>query len=530
MEIVNERDSKVAQLNRSQAMIQIINANVTYSVWPRASGKTSGGIGPRVVNLSEKMPGSQIGLVCDSFERIEKVLLPGLEAYWNEELGLVPGVDYVSHVKPPDEWLRGVLYIPKKWDRVTTFASGFLIPEVSLNVSGSANGFNLQAVIGDEVKYWDEKKFNSEVKPAIRGGRKKYGHLPEFQSQWLFTDKFPSKGADISWVLNKKKGVDPEAADVVYTLQLYAYQLQDELRSCSRDRGYAIKKELEQLENILAELRKDLVYYSDALAYENKDVLGDKYYRDQRRDLPKYEFEVAIENKDPDRAITPFYPDFGKPHFYRAKEVFDPNKPLIIALDYQYSITPIGVAQRGPLAGSPYSTLNIANSLHTVHPEGLTAALDAFCERHILHTTKIAFYVFDQTAIGRSALGTTFKDTVANHLLKKGWSVIEVYMGDTPDHDIKYEKFKEVLANTGDGAVRVNEEYNEFMIGSIQMAPAKIVNGKTKKDKSSELQNSKVPAEKATHYSDVFDQILWAVSVLDLVPLNEDPGLPLSAG
>ncbi|MGN6293754.1 MAG: hypothetical protein ACTHMV_13505 [Chitinophagaceae bacterium] len=506
-----------------------MNPNVLYCLAPRASGKTSGGIGPRIVRLSEVMPRSQIGLVTDSFERIDKVLLPGLEAYWNEELGLIPDVDYVVHKKPPDHWPKP-FFIPKKWDRVTSFSSGFILCEISLNVSGSGNGFNLQAVIGDEVKYWDEKKFNSEVKPAIRGGRKKFGHLPEFQSQWFFSDKFPSKGADITWVLRKKDTIDQQKVDIVYTLQMEIFRLQQESKDLSRDRRYEADKKIRHIESILLELRKDLVYYCDALPYENIEILGEKYYRDQKRDLPTYEYEVAIENKDPDRAIKPFYPDFSEDHFYNTREIYDPNLPLIIALDYQYSITPIGAAQYFPLDGSPYSTVNIVNSLHTLHPAGMIAALDAFCDRHKDHATKIVYYVYDQTAIGRNPYGTTFKDTVIDHLTLAGWVVIDIYMGDTPDHDIKYEKIKEMLTIKGDMAVRVSRQFNKNMIRSIQLAPAKIVQGKTKKDKASELETAKTPPEDATHYSDVFDQLLWAIIQLRIVPLSDDPGLDISIG
>jgi hypothetical protein len=41
-------DSVQVNLHNSQALIQIINANVTYCAWQRAGGKTGGGIGPRV--------------------------------------------------------------------------------------------------------------------------------------------------------------------------------------------------------------------------------------------------------------------------------------------------------------------------------------------------------------------------------------------------------------------------------------------------------------------------------------------------
>ncbi|WP_132053773.1 hypothetical protein [Pseudocnuella soli] len=68
-------DSKEASINVSQALIHNIRPNVCYNLWPRANGKTSSGIGPRILHLSETMPRSQLGLVADTLERIDKNLI-----------------------------------------------------------------------------------------------------------------------------------------------------------------------------------------------------------------------------------------------------------------------------------------------------------------------------------------------------------------------------------------------------------------------------------------------------------------------
>jgi hypothetical protein len=521
-------DIKETELNRSQALVHLINANVTYCLWPRASGKTSGGIGPRILHLSEVMPRSQVLMVADSFERIEKVLWPGIEAYLNAELGLVADIDYVVHKKPPEYWAKPY-FIPAKYDHVICFATGFCLCEVSLNVSGSGNGYNAQAVIADEVKYFDELKFKSEVRPAIRGGSKRWGHLPEFQSMWFFTDKFPSKGANIHWVLSKKKEANKEDADIIYTLQLAVLRLQEEIgQVTSNEAIYDRLKKIDLYEEVMREKRMDLVYYSDALPYENFENLGEKYFRDLKRDLTKYEYEVAIENKDPDKAITPFYPDLSPVHFYKSKADYDPNKALIITLDYQYSITPVVTGQFGRLAGSAYTTLNGIRSMHVLHPLGITGALTNWCDDFKYHNLKLVYYLFNQTAVGRSPYGTTFKDTVVNFLTQNGWAVVEKYMGDTPDHDIKYEVIKKHLTNNADGAPRLNEDTNFYLKKSLEMTDAVLVNGKTKKDKSSE-KSKKTPPEFSTHYSDAWDDLVWGACELKLVPLSDDPGLDITA-
>lgn len=526
--LVQDPNVKQAYLNRSQAMLHLINPNVAYCLWPRASGKTSGGIGPRINHLSEVMPRSQILLVSDKYERIHDVLVPGIENYWNEELGLIDGWDYVKFKKPPDYFKKPIFPL-SKFDHVVSFSSGIAMCAISLKVEGSGNGFNAQALIGDEAKFFNERKIKMEVSPAIRGAKKQFGHLPEFQSRWYFTDKWEERGSSIQWLLKKKKEVDWKKIDIVYTLSLEYIKLSTELQQCkSNDGKYRAKAKLIEIERTLNHLRKDLVYYSDALPYENLEVLGEKYFRDQKRELTEYEYEVAIENKDPNRSITPFYPDLGKVHFYQSKSDYNPNRSLIIALDYQFKITPVVTAQFGRLPGSPYTTLNFLSSLHSLHPQGMEAAMSSWCDLHETHPTKIVYYIYDHTAIGRSPWGKTFKDFVVNYLISRAWSVIEVYTGEAPDHDIKYEVIKKWLAITTDKAVRLNETTNPFLKIALEKTSAILVNGKTKKDKSSEKSET-VPPEFSTHYPDVFDQIIHGVLELELVPITDDPGLDISA-
>lgn len=117
--------------------------------------------------------------------------------------------------------------------------------------------------------------------------------------------------------MRKEKSVDWETVQTVYELQLYVFGLQrDAEEAASESTKYRIEKEIAECEELLCELRKDLVYYRDAEPYENLEVLSEKFFRDLRRDLTEYEFDVAVLNLDPDKAIEPFYPDFSPVHLY----------------------------------------------------------------------------------------------------------------------------------------------------------------------------------------------------------------------
>ncbi len=96
--------------------------------------------------------------------------------------------------------------------------------------------------------------------------------------------------------------------DIVYALQMSVFEKERELEACtSESTQYRKQQEIDEIEALLRQLRMDLVYYCDALPYEKLEVLGEKYFQDQKRDLSKYEYEVAIESMDPDKAIEPFY-------------------------------------------------------------------------------------------------------------------------------------------------------------------------------------------------------------------------------
>jgi hypothetical protein len=107
----------------------------------------------------------------------------------------------------------------------------------------------------------------------------------------------------------------------------------------------------------------------------------------------------------------------------------------------------------------------------------------------------------------------------------RGWTVIEHYTGDAPDHEDKWREMKQWLIKQGDYAVMVNKNTCYQMILSIEQSPAKLVGGKTQKDKKTE-KNINFPAEESTHFSDAFDMILWAIFMYDIINSQTGTGIP----
>jgi hypothetical protein len=219
------------------------------------------------------------------------------------------------------------------------------------------------------------------------------------------------------------------------------------------------------------------------------------------------EYEVAIENKDPDKVEHCFYPTFTAQNKYWNIEDYDPNKEFYGAMDYNFRICPLPVVQIGALGDSVYETCNVVDYVYVLHPKGIEDAVDEFCTRYKAHNKKEFHFIYDHTAIGRNPMKITFKDVVVNSFERNGWVVYEHPIGQAPDHELKFENIKPWLLNNADYAVRLNAVKCDVLIKSIEQSPAKIVSGVTKKDKDTE-KDLNFPAEESTHGSDAFDMLL----------------------
>lgn len=522
--MVNE-DEKIIKLTKSQALLKLVNPNVCYALWPRGSGKTNA-IGDRVEHLSEVMPRSQILLFSDTFKRLEERIVPNILAYFQNEIGLIENEDFIAFRKPPEHFDKPITPI-KVFDNVITFSSGLSLCLASQAVPGSANAYNAQAMIVDEAKYCKEQIINTEALPALRGAYDQFGHLPEYRSHWYFTDKF---GENISWLLAKKSHSDSKKINAVITLALEVIRLSEKVKSSnSTHTQYDYLHKLQPLEELLQRVRRELVFYSDAAPYENIENLGEKYFRDLKRDLSAYEYGISVENKNPDKAEHSFYPELSSiNHYHTIHHDVDKSGSLIIALDYNWRITPMVVAQFNQLPDRAYTTLNVVAAIHTLHPHGgIEHTVNAFAEYFKQHPNKHVYFVYDHTAVGKRPDGATFAKIVCSALAQAGWDVTEVYMGQAPHHDIKFEQFKKFFKNSADMAITLNQVNAAPLITSVENASAVISMGKTKKDKSQEKNLSLDPVAQ-TDYSDAFDQILWAVLQMKLITPGPSFVMPMA--
>ncbi len=507
--------SKTLAFNRSQAIIHLVNANVTHNLWPRGNGKTEGGAGPRIQHLSNVMPRSQIIFYSDKYERIEGALIPNVMGFLKNEMALVEDEDYVVFKKPPDNWVKPY-NVPRKFDRVVSFKTGMALCCAASSVDGSANGFNGQAAIIDETKFVSEHRIKSQLYKALRGQFKRFGHLAEYRSVWSFSDKFEG---DVSWILKIRNKQNNELVASVLTMALEVNRLKIENTKpdINETAWYKNKKRITELEIKLTNTRKRLVFVCDARPFENIEILGKKFYSDAKRDCKtRYEYDIAILNKDPDQVEHTFYPARNaNKHNHKLINDTNEHQPLCVAMDYQWRITPMVVGQWGLLPARTEETFNIVNGIHTLHPDGgIEKTVKAFCEYYKTRMDRTVYYLYDHTAVGKRPDGACFKDIATNTWISEGWTVIECYMGPAPEHHLKHEDIKMMMQ---EDRIMFNElKTSDNLLESMKNAAAKTVNGKTRKDKGGEKNLSKDPVTQ-TDYSDAFDMLVWGVVKMRLV-------------
>jgi hypothetical protein len=501
---------------------RLISANETYMLAARGTFKTSRGISLYCIDKIYEMPRSSGVGVGLSYEHLGDNTLPPLLQAW-DEFGFVHGEHYVVGKKPPKEWPKPYLgVINEKYDHLISWHNGTVIHLVSLAKKASANGISAQWGFFDEVKFMKEKELQDEIFPVFRGNEKQFKHCGGYLSKFFATDK-RADPAMIKWLLGKKALNDDNKNQIVISLQLHLNDLKGQYNAAGKSKKAELKPQINAVEVRLAKLRGNMVHYVEVSGYDVVYAHGERWLKDKQRNMKQNEFEVAIENKDPDKPGESFYPDFDQAiHTYDSTTIdINPMLPFIIASDYQHSVAPIPICQLSKLPGHTTTTLNYVDAVHTLEPQGLQDAVQMFCDKHKTHMRKTVYYIYDHTAIGKRVDADRYCVTVTRTLKANGWHVIEVYTGQAPGHYQKYLDTREWLSiKDGPSQIYINRSRCKKLIISITSSPARTKHdGRTEKDKASEREASLDQSE-TTHFSDAFDMINHAVLKLKRITAN----------
>lgn len=346
---------------------------VKVMVAPRGWGKSTE-IALITYEWVRLMPRGKVFFSSTTFEQIDNNVLPPVREKW-AELGLRENIHYVVGKTPPPNWWTPYK-IPKKYDRVITFFNGFTIQLLSAERMNSRRGGSYDAGIIDEAAFVKYAAFKSILSASIRGN---LGRFPKevHRSLILFTSR-PRK-IEHQWV-------------------------------------YLFRE--------LAKKKPETVLYVEGGGYDNKAVLGEDWYEEQRDNMGEIEFLIEVMNKDVQELPNGFYNKYrSHRHEYSpTRDVrnrmtdIDSNALLEISIDYGGWFSCMLVFQEDYEANREY-----LKRRYWIKTENIEELVDQFCEDNKEHGFKYVRIYGEPRMWDRGAKGKIIT-TITDRLDHNGWS------------------------------------------------------------------------------------------------------------
>jgi hypothetical protein len=513
-------------LNKPQLRSLFYKARVQVDRWSRGTGK-SFNHGNRIKGIVGEMPRSKNAIEGETFEQVLTKTLPGVVESL-EKLGYYEGVHYVLNRRPPAKWERAY-QPPAKYDNTMAWYNGTLFQILTEQREGSGRGLNLDSVTADEGLTLDKDKLQKGTIPASRGRRKEFMHSRYYHSVHISSSK--GFGKNDRWIADYGKyyaelGVNYSALQnqiVKAELALIDSENADERRKIWKE-ILALKSNLKWFPSPTG------FFYNEADVFDNIQNFGWQPLKVMRTTMTDLNFLVEVLNMDYNGLETCFYGSYSDlTHLYRAPNInffenFDydlkkvkewrpnslkdtdllSNLPIDISCDYGSVINCLVASQ------SYFNTDWILNGMF-VKRELIDVLIENFCEYYRFHKTKRVNYIFDHTAKPTHASSKVpYYEIVRNVLIKNGWEVNLIDIGQAPHHHEKHTLINLALSER-DGRlnkIRFNQDNCGNLISSIKNAGIRQGKNGFEKDKSGELGDI-LYREQATDFSDAFDTMIW---------------------
>lgn len=512
--------------NKPQRLTQLIGANTTVIVAGRRTGKTDSIAAPFVLRNMQRMAGSTGGIVVPTFRHGLTNTIPGLLTAW-KRWGFIEGVHYVVGKRPPKSFGAPIID-PKYYEHVISFYNGSVAIILSQDRPGAANSLTLSWVLVDEAKFINYDKLKDEVFPA-NGGIKSHFGKHSFNHAVMILSDMPQtqKG---SWFLHYREKMDVELIETIKGTVYQIWKTKERIRAMQAAGkavpGY-LQSYLRKMDRDLNRMRSVAVYYKEYSSIENLQLLGENYIKQMKRDLTPLTFQTSILCQRIGIAKDGFYSSMRERHKYdasdfeyldslgwhpdpsaidsRADRDVDPDAPICIGMDYNANINWI-------VAGQPRGKkLLVLKSFYVKYERKLPELVADFCAYYMHHREKTVVFYYDATALGSNYAVNEqdFRWVIVNEFERRGWQVIDVYLGNPMKHDEKY-----LLINQGfSGKNRLmpffNRQNNDDLILAVQTAGVERGRNGFRKNKSGEKleENEENLLEHRTDGTDAFDTL-----------------------
>lgn len=523
-------DRRKVYFHPGQMEMMAVSANIEVLIAPRGWGKSAGVDAPRIVRNVFAMPGSVGAILSPTYLKLLTNTLPPVFATF-KRLGYYRDVHYTVGRKAPKKMGFAMPHTePEDWSHTIHFFNGSIIQMLSFDRNMSANSMSIDYFIGFEARFLDRQKIKEEVMPANRGNLSLFSGCPWHHSYLLTTDMPTTQQG--SWLFEYEARMNSQLIDVIKHTYLEVQDVKLELSQKPNSEHF--KRKLKQLQKEMSIMRSNAVFYKEADPFENLDLLGEKFFRDMKRDLPPLIFQTSVLNRRAKKIENGFYSSLNeKIHVYvqndnlyldnieykvdkfnnndcRRDGDIDKEQPLCIALDYNAAINSLVCGQTD---GRGMRTLS---SFFVKTPQKIDDLVIAFCKYYSHLPLHEVVYYYDHTAVWKTPLDNiSLAEAVMQSFERMGWYVHGVHIGQAIRHNLKYLYINKALRGDNDFLFPTfNRDNNEYLLLAMNLTGVRQGRNGFEKDKSLEHKPDTAdhPDEKKTHITDAWDTLFMGLN------------------
>lgn len=302
-------------MNNAQVRATMVDANVLIAEFGRATGKTEGVFGPRLIRVADSMPGEVSFLVHKTYAALFTNVWPNIQGYFSRPIldgrrtMLEEGKDYIvgaskipKHFKRP----RRPIAYPK---HSVLMRNGHHYQLVSSDQPESVAGQSGVHAFIEEMKHQKGEKLKTRLFPALRGSPAATRMSPYYQGITGVSDTARVDLGEDNWFEEYEKQIKPELIDEIVTVAHHVnraihdiYKAEDIARNEKNPIALeTVRLQIEKQKRLvelwqprLNDMRRNATYYMRASSFANKDILGPKFFKTQLDSMTMDEFLVAI--------------------------------------------------------------------------------------------------------------------------------------------------------------------------------------------------------------------------------------------
>ena len=350
--MIEQHDNLAAEfelyyMNGVQMLASIIDPNMLYAEWGRATGKTEGVMGPRLIRVANDMPGELSFLVHKTYVALMTNVWPNIQAYFSrpvivngrQRAMLEYGVDYVVGETRLPSHFRLPRYPVSYAKHSVIFRNGAHLQLVSSDQPESVAGRNAVHAFIEEMKHNSGEKLKSRLFPSLRGGSAEIRKSAYYEGVTGVSDTARVDLGEDDWFEDYEQGMNRELIEEIASVSLAVnksmyrqFVLTREMRETKNPVAMErIRLEQQQLAVFLArwrprlaDMRRNAVYYIRASSLRNKDILGPKFFKTQLDTLDMDEFLTAICGVRHKEVTNKFFAAYDKArHQFKDSYVYD---------------------------------------------------------------------------------------------------------------------------------------------------------------------------------------------------------------